>query len=128
MKNWKSFTKIELTKKLPVTSTFLEVYFLLVTNQSWPLSVKWIVSEFSEQPAEVIRDGDNENEDKESDEKIPHPWRNEVGVKSVQRGFRFWSFNLKANLHNQSVKKKSLRQSSINNFFKQQWIKICYVA
>ena len=57
MKHWKSLTKIDLTKKLPFSSTFLEVHFLLGTNQSRPLPVEQIVSEFSEQPAEVITDG-----------------------------------------------------------------------
>ena len=50
MKHWKSLTKIDLTKGLPFSSTFLEVHFLLGTNQSQPLSVEQIVSEFSEQP------------------------------------------------------------------------------
>ena len=65
-------TKIDLTKELPFSSTFLEVHFLLGTNQSQPLSVEQIVSEFSEQPAEVIADGDDENEDEESNEQITH--------------------------------------------------------
>ena len=72
MKHWKSLTKIDLTKGLPFSSTFLEVHFLLGTNQSQPLSVEQIVSEFSEQPAEVIADGDDENEDEESNEQITH--------------------------------------------------------
>ena len=72
MKHWKSLTKIDLTKELPFSSTFLEVHFLLGTNQSQPLSVEQIVSEFSEQPAEVIADGDDENEDEESNEQITH--------------------------------------------------------
>ena len=38
----------------------------------------FIVFEFSEQPAEVITDGNDENEDRESNEQIAHPWRNEV--------------------------------------------------
>ena len=72
MKHWKSLTKIDLTKELPFSSTFLEVHFLLGTNQSQPLPVEQIVSEFSEQPAEVITDGDDENEDEESNEQITH--------------------------------------------------------
>ena len=38
----------------------------------------FIVFEFSEQPAEVITDGNDENEDRESNEQIAHPWRNEA--------------------------------------------------
>ena len=49
------------------------MHLLLGTNQSRPLSVKKIVCEFSEQPAELIGDGDDENEDEESDEQIAHP-------------------------------------------------------
>ena len=63
---------------MPFSSTFLEVHFLLGTNQSRPLPVEQIVSEFSEQPAEVITDGDDENEDEESDEQTAHLGRNEV--------------------------------------------------
>ena len=66
MKNWKSLTKIDLTKNLSFSSAFLEVHFLLVAKQSRPLSVEWIVSEFSEQPTEVVTDDDDENEDKVS--------------------------------------------------------------
>ena len=42
---------------------------------------------FSEQPVKVITDGDDINEDKESDEQIAHPWRNEVdeAIKTVNR-------------------------------------------
>ena len=58
-------TKKDLIKKLPFSSTFLEVHFLLGTNQSRAFSVEQIVSEFSEQPTEVITDGDDENEDEE---------------------------------------------------------------
>ena len=75
MNHWKSLTKTDLTKKLPFSSTFLEVHFLLGTNQFRPLSVEQIVSEFSKQPAEVITDGDDENEDEESDKQFAHPWR-----------------------------------------------------
>ena len=64
--------KKDLTKKLPFSSTFLEVHFLLGTNQSRAFSVEQIVSEFSEQPTEVITDGDDENEDEESNEEIAH--------------------------------------------------------
>ena len=87
MKHWQSLTKIDLTNKLPFSSTFLEVHFLLGKNQSWPLSVEQIVSEFSEQPTEVITDGDNENEDEESDEQTAHPWRNEADetIKTLNR-------------------------------------------
>ena len=63
---------------MPFSSTFLEVHFLLGTNQSRPLPVEQIVSEFSEQPAEVITDGDDENEDEEPDEQTAHLGRNEV--------------------------------------------------
>ena len=69
-------TKIDLTKKLPFSSTFLDVDFLLGTNQSLLHSVESIVSGFSKQPAEIITDGDDENKDEESDEQIAHPWRN----------------------------------------------------
>ena len=37
--------------------------------------------EFSEHPAEVITDRDNENQDEESDGQIAHPLRNEVDKK-----------------------------------------------
>ena len=42
---------------------------------------------FSEQPVKVITDGDDINEDKECDEQIAHPWRNEVdeAIKTVNR-------------------------------------------
>ena len=73
MKHWKSLTKIDLTKKLPFSSTFLEVHFLLGGNQYRPFSVEQIVSEFPEQPTEVITDEDNENKDEESNEQIAHP-------------------------------------------------------
>ena len=73
MKSWKSLTKIDLTKKLLFSSTFLEVHFLLVTKQSLLLPVEKILSEFSEQPVEVITEGDDTNEDKESDEQVAHP-------------------------------------------------------
>ena len=49
---------------------FLEVHLLLGTNQSGPLSVVEIVSKFSEQPAEVITNRDDENKVEESDEQI----------------------------------------------------------
>ena len=73
MKHWKSLTKIDLTKKLPFSSTFLEVHFLLAGNQSRPISVEQIISEFSKQPTEVITDGDDENKNEESNEQIAHP-------------------------------------------------------
>ena len=73
MKHRKSLTKIDLTKKLPISSTFLEVHFLLRTNQSRLFSVEWILSEFSEQPTEVITDEDDENENEESNEQIAYP-------------------------------------------------------
>ena len=87
MKHWKSLTKIDLTVKLPFSSTFLEVHVLLETKQSRPLFVESIISEFSKQPAEVITDGDNENEGEESDEQIAHPLRNEVDqtIKTLNR-------------------------------------------
>ena len=66
----KVFDKIDLTKKLQFSSTFPKKHFLLGTNQSRPLSVEQIVSE---QPAEVFTDGDDENEDEESDEKLHIP-------------------------------------------------------
>ena len=65
--------KKDLTKKIPFSLTFLEVHFLLGTNQSRPFSVAWIVSEFSEQPTEVITGGDDENEDEEYNVQIAHP-------------------------------------------------------
>ena len=64
---------MDLPKKLPFSSTFLEVHFLLIANQSRPLPVEYIVSEFSEQPPEVITDVDDENEDKASGEQVTHP-------------------------------------------------------
>ena len=66
------FDKKNLTKKLPFSSTFLEVHFLLGINQSRPFSVEWIVPEFSEQHTEVITGGDDENEDEESNEQAAH--------------------------------------------------------
>ena len=51
---------------------FLEVHLLLGTNQSGPLSVVEIVSKFSEQPAEVITNRDDENKVEESDEQITY--------------------------------------------------------
>ena len=51
---------------------------LLGTNQFRQLSVEDIISEFSEQLAEVISDRDDENEDEESDGQIAHPSRIEV--------------------------------------------------
>ena len=85
MKHWKSLAKIDLTKKLLFSSTFLEAH--VGTKQSRPLSVELIVSEFSDQPAEVITDRDNENEDEEFHEQIPHPLRNEVDkrIKTLNR-------------------------------------------
>ena len=59
MKQWNSLTKIDLTKKLPFSSAFLEVHFLLATSQSRLFSVEQIVSEFSEQPTEVITNEDD---------------------------------------------------------------------
>ena len=72
---------------MPFSSTFLEVHFLLGTNQSGPLSDEQIISEFSEQPAEVITDGDDEKDDEESDEQIAHPLSNEVDeiIKTLNR-------------------------------------------
>ena len=58
MKHSKSLTKMHLTKKLSFSSTFLEVHLLLKTSQPRPSSVEEIVSEFSEQPAEVFTNGD----------------------------------------------------------------------
>ena len=87
MKYWKSLTKIDLTKKLPFSSTFLEVHFLLGTNQSRPFSVEQIVSEFSEQPTEVITNEVGKNEDEESNEQIAYLRKNEVGetIKTLSR-------------------------------------------
>ena len=87
MKHWKSLTKIDLTKKQPFSSTFLEIHFLLGGNQSRPFSVEQIVSEFSEQPTEVITDGCDENKNEESNEQIAHPLRNEVDetIKTLSR-------------------------------------------
>ena len=44
------------------------------------------MSEFSEQPAEIITDEDDENEE-EYDEQITHPWRNEPDetIKTLNR-------------------------------------------
>ena len=51
------------------------------------MSVEQVISEFSEQPAEAITDGDNENKDEESDEQIAHPLRNKVDetIKTLNR-------------------------------------------
>ena len=45
------------------------------------------MSEFSEQPAEIITDEDDENEEEEYDEQITHPWRNEPDetIKTLNR-------------------------------------------
>ena len=67
MKPWKSLTKIDLRKKLPFSSMPLKVHVLSGTNQSRPVSVEETVSEFSQQPAVLLTDGNNENEDEESD-------------------------------------------------------------
>ena len=90
------------------------------------MSVQNIVSEFSQQPAYVITEGDNENE--ESDKQIAHPARNEAGeaIKTLNRlslfaedsGFDPLISKLTC-IINQGRKDK-IRQSSINNFFKQQ--------
>ena len=45
----------------------LKVHLLSGTNQSRPLSVEETVSEFSQQPAVLLTDGNNGNEDEESD-------------------------------------------------------------
>ena len=78
---------MDLIKKLSFSSKFLEVHFLLVTNQSRPFSVEQIVSEFSEQPSEVITDGDDQNEDKVYDKQSTHPRRNELdkAIKTLNR-------------------------------------------
>ena len=69
-------------KKLPFNSTFLKVHFLFIINQSRPFSVTQIISEFSEIPAE-----DDNNEDKESEKPVAHPWRSEVdeAIKTLRR-------------------------------------------
>ena len=100
----------------------------VATNKSRPLSVEEIVSEFSEQPAEVITDGDDENEHEESDEQIAHPSRNEVGeaIETLNRlslftedsGFAPLISNL-TRIINRGRTNKTW-QSSINNFFQQQ--------
>ena len=72
MKHCNSLTKIDLRKKLPFSSTFLEVHSLLGNNRSRPFSIEQIVSEFSEQPTEVITDGDDKNEDEESNQQTVH--------------------------------------------------------
>ena len=51
------------SKEVAIEFNFLEAHVLLGTKQSRPFSVEEIVSEFSEQPAEVITDGDDKNED-----------------------------------------------------------------
>ena len=75
---------MDLTKKLSFRSTFLEVHVLLGTKQSRS-SVEQIISEFSEQPAEAMADGDNKNE--ESDKQIAYSLRNEVDetIKTLNR-------------------------------------------
>ena len=45
----------------------LKVHVLSGTNQSRPVSVEETVSEFSQQPAVLLTDRNNENEDEESD-------------------------------------------------------------
>ena len=91
MKHWKSLTKIDLTKKLPFSSTFLEVHFLLGTNQSRPFTVEQIVLEFSEQPTEVVTNENDENEDAESNEQTAHLRENEVDetIKTLNRSSLF---------------------------------------
>ena len=62
MKHRKILTKIDLTKKLLFSSTFLGVHLLLGTKQFWPWSVEEVGSEYSEKPAEVITDGNEESD------------------------------------------------------------------
>ena len=57
----------------------LKVHLLLGTNQFQPHSVEEIVSKFSEQPAQVITDENDESEDEESKEQITHLSKNEAG-------------------------------------------------
>ena len=80
MKHWNNLRKIDLTKKLSFSSTFLEVHFLLGTNLRGISTIfcELIVSEFSEQPTKIITDGEDEIEDEESNEQTAHPWINEV--------------------------------------------------
>ena len=50
-------------------------------------------------------------------------------IKAVHRGCRFSSFNVKADTHYRSERKRDeMRQSWINNLFKQQWMWTCYVV
>ena len=98
MKKWKSLTKIDLTQKFPFSSTFLEVHSLLVITQSRPLSIEQVVSEFSEQPADVITDGDKKMKKKNPTNNYHIPEEIRLGsqenqnfeqIKSGHRGFRF---------------------------------------
>ena len=92
-KHWQSLKKVVRStfivrlRKLLFNWTFLEVHLLLGTNQSRPLSVEEIASEFSKRPAEVITDRDDENKDEESDEQITHPSRNKV-----DKATKLWTY------------------------------------
>ena len=121
MKHWKILTKIDLTKKLPLSSTFLEVHLLLGTNQFWPWSVEEVGSEYSEKPAEVITD-----RNEESDLQIAHPSRNEADetIETLSKLSLFTkdaSFDPLISKLTHIInrgKRDKIRQSSVVNFFK----------
>ena len=91
------------------------------------MSVEEIFSECSEQPAEVITDVDDENEDEESEEQITHPSRNDVdeAIETLNRlslfvqDSRFHPLISKLTRIINQERRGKMRQSSINNFFKQ---------
>ena len=93
-------------------------------------------SECSEQFAEVITDGDDENEDEESDGLIAYPSRIEVD-EAIDTLNRLSLFTEDAGFHSlmskltriiDQRKRDEMRQSWINNLFKQQWMWTCYVV
>ena len=63
----------EFDKKIPIKEATIQFNIpRFGTNQSQPFSVEQIVSEFSEQPTEVITDGHDENENEEPNEQMAH--------------------------------------------------------
>ena len=87
-------------------------------------------SECSEQFAEVITDGDDENEDEESDGLIAYPSRIEVDepIDTLNRLSQFTEdagfdpLMSKLTRIIDQRKRDKMRQSWINNLFKQQWM------
>ena len=87
-------------------------------------------SECSEQLAEVNTDGDDENEDEESDGLIAYPSRIEVDepIDTLNRLSQFTEdagfdpLMSKLTRIIDQRKRDKMRQSWINNLFKQQWM------